>query len=162
MPPPLHTFPSRACCYLGSCFRDQEAPCGATGRTGRTGRSGEPVEGVEVMPPLSHFWKIARGLPCRAVAEGASMTGPESLPTEFEEPCRALPASLLKKFCEDAITGRCALPAPVPNCSNSPKSAAQKVFALLIAATASRELAAALPCRRLVFFPAVWRTYALS
>ena len=61
------------------------------------------------MPPLSHFWTIARGLPCRAVAEGASRTGPESLPTEFGEPCRALPASLLKKFCEDAITGRCAL-----------------------------------------------------
>ena len=34
--------------------------------------------------------KGARVLPCRALAEGASMTGPESLPTEFAWPCRVL------------------------------------------------------------------------
>ena len=165
MPPPLHAFPSRACCHLGNRFRDQEAPCGATGRTGRTGRSGEPVEGVEVMPPLSHFWKIARGLPCRAVAEGASMTGPESLPTEFGEPCRALPASLAN-FCKEILTCRwpqkksrkwlCRLwssfdrIAPGPVHSSALGSAARTVFALHVAAKASRELAASLPRGRLV------------
>ena len=94
---------------LETVFRDQETPCGATGRPGRTG---EPVEGAQVMPPLSQFCQISRGsssAPLPRSCRGRFHDGTRVFANRIRLAVPCLAASLLKKFCEDAITGRCAL-----------------------------------------------------